>query len=79
MAEAVLAQLENREVVEEKKEEEDGEKDEKEEEEEPITEVKLSWIRLKCLSSLVEPATDFGYYFTTYNAGFARYIDEAER
>ncbi|XP_059292377.1 uncharacterized protein LOC132045817 [Lycium ferocissimum] len=38
-AEAVLAQLENREVVEEKKEEEDGEKDE--EEEEPITEEDL--------------------------------------
>lgn len=40
-AEAVLAQLENREVVKEKKEEVDVEKDEEEEEEEPITEEDL--------------------------------------
>lgn len=40
-ADAVLAQLENREVVTEKKEEEDVGKDEEEEEEEPITEEDL--------------------------------------
>ncbi|KAL3324659.1 hypothetical protein AABB24_038662 [Solanum stoloniferum] len=40
-ADAVLAQLENREVVMEKKEEEDVGKDEEEEEEEPITEEDL--------------------------------------